>query len=77
MHRNPGNSFFREVATVLHDTEMGIRVEGNWFTLMKNCILLFFFVEGEEMDTRFRMFIVAMRFESRLINLSGKENYRL
>lgn len=29
------------------------------------------------MDTRFRMFIVAMRFESRLINLSGKENYRL
>lgn len=27
MHRNPRNSFFREVATVLHDTEMEIRVK--------------------------------------------------
>lgn len=77
MHRNPRNSFFREVATVLHDTEMEIRVEGNWFTRWKIVSVPspYFFERKDRMKRIIWLFAISMRFESRLINSSGKENY--
>lgn len=76
MHRNPRNSFFREVATVLHDTEMEIRVKKIGLHDEKLYRFLFIFlVERKDMVKSIYGYLPSS-FESRLINLSGKENYR-
>lgn len=56
MHRNPANSFFREVATVLHDTEMEIRVEGNWLMHDEKLYRFYFFFFVERKDTMKRIY---------------------